>query len=207
MLQHKEESKDYNVIMQIYRRSLEGYDIVSASPSVNEKISSKMFYKMFERFSDKSGKMCTESFRILSRRVINRISATSKSILYRKALYANCGLKTDNIKYSVTGREVLKIDKREKKYRSALAVDSLILYTGFGYRFSMTMTFLMMVISLGVIAYTVITYFMADPVEGWTTTILFISFCFFGLFGILTIIIKYLQLIINMVFRRKHYSY
>lgn len=196
-----------NVIMQIYRRSLEGYDIVSASPERSEKSSSRMFYKMFERFSDKSGKMCTESFRILSRRVINRISATSKSILYRKALYANCGLKTDNVKYPVTCKENLKTDKKEKKYRSSLAVDSLILYTGFGYRFSMTMTFLMMVISLCVIAYTIITYFMANPVEGWTTTILLISFCFFSLFGILTIIIKYLQLIINMVFKRKHYSY
>ena len=71
----------------------------------------------------------------------------------------------------------------------------------------MIMTVMMMVMSLLVIAYTVITYFMVNPVAGWTTTILFLSVCFFGLFGILTIIIKYLQLLVDMVFKRKHYSF
>ena len=32
-------------------------------------------------------------------------------------------------------------------------------------------------------------------------------FAFFGLFGILTIVIKYLQLIVELVFKRKHYSF
>ena len=48
---------------------------------------------------------------------------------------------------------------------------------------------------------------MIHPVEGWTTTILFLSVAFFGLFGILTIIIKYLQLLMDLVFKRKHYSF
>lgn len=30
---------------------------------------------------------------------------------------------------------------------------------------------------------------------------------FFGLFGVLTIIIKYLQLLVDLVFKRKHYSF
>ena len=55
--------------------------------------------------------------------------------------------------------------------------------------------------------YSLVTYFMVHPVEGWTTTILFLSVAFFGLFAILTIIIKYLQLLLNMIFKRKHYSF
>ena len=198
---------DADVIMQIYRHSLEGYDIVSASPDKREKFTSRLFYRVFDRFTNISYGMETESFRILSRRVINRISSMNKGVLYRKALYANCGLKTDNIKYSVKETSMYSMDKKEKNYRAGLAVDSLILFTEVGYRFSMTMTMLMMVMTLFVIAYTVITYFMLNPVAGWTTTILFLSVCFFGLFGILTIIIKYLQLLVDMVFKKKHYSF
>ena len=198
---------DEGVIMQIYKRSLEGYDIVSAAPEKREKITSMLFYKVFDRFANISYEMTTESFRVLSRRVINRISSMNKSVLYRKALYANCGLKTDSVKYQVKEMKVHGTDKKEKNYRSGLAVDSLILFTEVGYRFSMTMTVVMMVVALFVSIYTVSTYFMVDPVAGWTTTILFLSVCFFGLFGILTIIIKYLQLLVDMVFKRKYYNF
>ena len=77
---------DTDVIMQIYRRSLEGYDIVSASPDKREKFTSRLFYKVFDQFANISYEMTTESFRVLSRRVINRISSMNKGILYRKAL-------------------------------------------------------------------------------------------------------------------------
>ncbi|MBP5698481.1 MAG: glycosyl transferase family 2, partial [Alphaproteobacteria bacterium] len=50
-------------------------------------------------------------------------------------------------------------------------------------------------------------YFTRTPVEGWTTTILFLSFAFFGLFGVLTVIIKYLQIIVNLIFKRKTYNF
>ena len=151
--------------------------------------------------------MSTESFRILSRRVINRISSMNKTVPYRKAIYANCGLKTDNLKYTVKNVENTGIDQMEKKYRSGLAIDSLILFTEVGYRFSMIMTALMMLVSIFMIVYSVVIYATSHPVAGWTTTILFLSIAFFGLFGVLTMVIKYLQLIIDLVFKRKHYSF
>ncbi|MBR4818784.1 MAG: glycosyltransferase [Clostridiales bacterium] len=198
---------DPDMIMKVYRHALEGYDIVSASPDRKEKFSSRLFYRIFDRYADIPCNMSTETFRVISRRVINRVSSMNKSIFYRKALYANCGLKTDNIRYPLVAKNRSRTDKKEKTYRSGLALDSLLLFTKVGYRFSMVMTFLMMCMSLFVVAYAVITYIMANPVAGWTTMILFLSVCFFGLFGILTIIIKYLQLILQLVFRRKQYSF
>ncbi|MCR5235100.1 MAG: glycosyltransferase [Lachnospiraceae bacterium] len=198
---------DTEMIMKVYRHSLEGFDIVSASPDKREKFTSRLFYSVFDRFSDISYELTTESFRILSRRVINRISSMNKTIPYRKALYANSGLKTDNLKYRVREDATSNTDKREKKYRSGLAADALILFTELGYSFSRSMTVLMMFISVFVLAYSVIIYVTAHPVAGWTTTILFLSVAFFGLFGILTVIIKYLQLLVNLVFKRKHYNY
>lgn len=198
---------DKEEIMEVYRRSLKGYDIVSASADKKERFSSRLFYKVFDHFTNLSYKMSTESFRILSRRVINRISSMNKTVPYRKAIYANCGLKTDNLKYTVKNVENTEIDQMEKKYRSGLAIDSLILFTEVGYRFSMIMTALMMLISIFMIVYSVVIYATSHPVAGWTTTILFLSIAFFGLFGVLTMVIKYLQLIIDLVFKRKHYSF
>lgn len=200
---------DFNssVIMEIYRHSLEGYDIVSASPNRKERLSSRLFYRIFAKFAVVSYRMNTESFRVLSRRVINRVSSMNKTAPYRKALYANCGLKTDCIRYEVTGEWSKARDRKEQRYRMDLAADALILFTEVGYRFSMTMTVVMMLMSIFMTVYSLVTYFVIHPVEGWTTTILFLSVAFFGLFGILTIIVKYLQLLVDMVFKRKHYSF
>ena len=198
---------DEELIMQVYHHSLEGYDIVSASPDQKERISSRVFYRVFERFSNITNEMTTESFRVLSRRAINRISSMNNSVLYRKALYANCGMKTDIIKYSAKKKNAYSADSKEKSYRMGLAVNSLIVFTEVGYRVSVMMTILMLIFSLLTFTYTLVTYLLLNPVDGWTTTILFLSISFFGLFAILTVIIKYLQLLVDMIYKRKHYSF
>ncbi len=198
---------DPRIIMEVYNRALKGYDIVSASANRKEKFTSKLFYKVFDRYTDFSYRMSTESFRVLSRRVINRIDSMNKTIPYRKAIYANCGLKTENIKYDVVKQITISTDKKEKHFRTNLAVDSLILFTEMGYSFSKFMTALMMLMSVFMVVYSIVIYAMANPVAGWTTTILFLSVAFFGLFGILTIVIKYLQLLVDLVFKRKQYNF
>ncbi len=201
------------LVMDVYRRCLEGFDIVSASPDKREKLSSRLFYRVFRHYADIPYEMTTESFRILSRRVINRISSMNKTAPYRKAVYASCGLRTDTIRYRVQettlsdGAVNAPADRQERRYRFELAADALLLFTQVGYRFSMSMTVVMMLISVFMIVYSLVMYVVIHPVEGWTTTILFLSVAFFGLFGILTIIIKYLQLLMDLVFKRKHYSF
>ena len=83
----------------------------------------------------------------------------------------------------------------------------MILFTEMGYRFSINMTVLMMVIATFMLIYSFVVYATSNPVAGWTTTILFLSIAFLGLFGILTIIIRYLQILVDLVFRRKRYNF
>lgn len=200
---------DADEIMNIYKRAMQGYDIVAAVPDKKEKLFSGLFYRVFEKYSRVEYKMHTESFRILSRRVINRIASMNKAVLYRKAIYATQGLKTAQVIYRAkeggAGSELC--DKQVRGYRRRLAMDSLILFTEVGYRFSVDMTIFMMVMSICMAAYTLAVYVTLQPVAGWTTTILFLSVAFFGLFAILTVIIKYLQIIVNLVFRKKHYNF
>lgn len=195
-------------IMTAYRKVvIEGFDIVSASSDKRERLSSKIFYSAYAMFSDENI-MHTETFRILSRRAVNRVGNMSRTIPYRKALYMNCGLKTANIRYQSTTDSVeRKKDRQLRKYRGKLAVDTLLLFTDAGYFISKMLSLCMMLISLFMGIYTVAVYLMAKPVAGWTTTVLFLSAAFFGLFVILTIIIKYLQILLGLTFRKMRYSF
>ena len=194
-------------IMKVYYKSLEGFDIVSASPDKTERKSSMLFYSIFNRFSHLNYKMTTERFRILSRRVINRISAMNKTIPYRKPVYANCGLKTENLIYKVTANIREKEDSFTKVYRKNLAEDSFIIFTDLGYRVSEFISSLMLIFTVGVAIYSLVFKFLRNPVPGWTSTILFLSVSMFFVFMILTIILKYLQIIVNLVFRKTHYNF
>lgn len=196
-------------VMAVYDKALkEGYDIVSAAPDRKARLSSRTFYRLFNRVADLPYDMETESFRMLSRRVINRIDSENKNIYYRKVAYAGSGLRSAVIKYRpIENTEAVSEDSDERKFRRELAMNSLILFTNVGYKFSFTMTMIMMIISVFMIVYTVVVYLVAHPVAGWTTTVLFLSVAFFGLFGILTIVIKYLQLLVDLVVKKKHYSF
>ncbi len=193
-------------ILAVYQKALEGYDIVSAVPDRKQRLSSRLFYRVLNHFAEFPYKLTTESFRILSRRVINRISSINKTVPYRKAVYANCGLKTARLSYAAAGPAPAQ-DAAERRYRRRLAVDALILFSNLGYRFSFAMTALMMGISAFMCVYSLAVYLLKNPVEGWTTTILFLSVALFGVFAVLTVIIKYLQILVDLVFKRKHYSF
>lgn len=197
-------------IMNIYKKALDGYDIVSASSDKSSKLSSMLFYKLFSKYAVHSKTLLqTESFRILSRRVINRISHMNRFVPYRKVAYAYSGFKTINVRYSsaVNGVVHKRIDRQEKSMRRELAVDSLLLFTNIGYRFSLLMSALMLIMTVLVTIYTIIAYMVSTPAAGWTSTILFLALAFFGVFAVMAMVIKYLQLILQLVFRRQQYSF
>lgn len=201
--------RDYELdeIMKVYRKSLEGYDIVGAVPNKKQKLTSKLFYKVVEKNSRVKYKLFSESFRILSRRVINRIDSMNKNVPYRKIAYANSGLKVTSLKYDVVKTLKSTNDRMEKRYRKSLATDALIMFTDIGYNLSLFMTGLMMAVGIFMGVYSIVIYFMSAPVAGWTTTILFLSLVSFGLFAVLSVIIKYLQIIVNLSFKRKKYNF
>lgn len=191
------------LIYEVYKTALTGYDIVSASSNGNKKLSSNVFYKVFNHFSNVQYKLTTESFRVLSRRAMNRIAASSTAIPYRKAIYANCGLKCQNITYEAKKDIAKNYSDNQKKYREELAVESLILHTNVAHKVSSILTFIMMAVALFALFYTVVIFLTGNPVAGWTTTMLILSFGFFGMFAILSIIIRYLTIILELNFKKQ----
>lgn len=195
-----------NTIMDIYYHSMKGFDIVSASPEGMKHISSRLFYKLFNFHNNSPYTLRTESFRVLSRRAINRVHSLSKTIPYRKAVYANCGLKIDTIIYKHTDSKLTTNGDQFTEIRKSVAIDSLILFTNVAYKISITMTFLFLAFTLLAGGYTLIVYLSGSkPITGWTTTMIFLSVAFFGVFSVLAIIIKYLSILVDLVFKKQKY--
>ena len=71
--------------------------------------------------------------------------------------------------------------------------------------FSIVMSVIMMLVTAIVAIYAICIFLSSNPMEGWTTTMLFLSFGFFGIFAILAIVIKYLSIIVNLIFKKSKY--
>lgn len=194
-------------IFAIYQKALTGYDIVSASAGKKGKLTSRIFYSIFNRFSKVQYKIGTETFRVLSRRGINRIDASSSTILYRKAIYANCGLRCANLIYDIICDTERNWTKKQKQYRENLAIETLILHTNVANTVSTGLTALMMTVTCFVLLYTVVIFVIGNPVAGWTTTMLVLSFGFLGMFTILSVVIRYLTIILDLIFKRQQVVY
>lgn len=195
---------DWDIMMKIYYQSLKGFDIVSACVDKKMRFSSSMFYKVFNRYAKLQYNLETETFRLLSRRAINRIHSITQNIPYRKAAYANCGLALTSIKY----KPITSVDhSKRQKGRFSLAVNSLILFTDIAYRVTISLALIMAIIAIGIGLYAIIYKLLQNPIEGWATTILFLAFGFFGFFIIMAMVIKYLQTLVSLVFQKKHYLF
>lgn len=197
---------DLDNVMKVYKEALKGYDIVSAESNSKKRISSRIFYKIFNKNSSNMYQLHTETFRILSRRAINRVKSMNKTIPYRKAVYANCGLKLSVIYYKIVKSvKKLKLSKETTSTRRDIAIDSIILFTDVSYKFAIIMAVMMMLLAIATGIYTIYIFICEQPIAGWTTTMLLLSFAFFGIFAILTIMIKYLSILIDLIFKKQKY--
>lgn len=199
------------MIFACYQHALQGFDIVSVSPKASLHWTSSIFYRVFNKAAHLQYSLRTDYFRILSRRAINRVHSMSKTIPYRKALYANCGLKMDTIEVessksyndkNTTGGGTFKKNQKE---RLGTAVDSIVLFTDLAYKSALGFSAFMMLLTVMIGIYTIGVYVSGRPVEGWTTTMLFLVFGFFGLFVILTMAIKYMSILLKLNFNRQKY--
>lgn len=193
-----------SLIMEVYRRALEGYDVVAAAPKFGVPLSSKMFYMLYNWSSRHKGKIRQERFRVVSRRAVNRVNQMNAYIPYRKAMYMNCGLKTDTICYDNKELARRSRNREERGSRNTLAVDTLILFTSVLEKLSLTVSVVLFGALLIMFGYLIFSIFSkVRPVEGWLSIMSLMSFGFFMMSVMLTLILKYLSLVLNMSFRRQ----
>ncbi len=188
---------DPGLIWKAYQLSQEGNDIVTVCPS-KEKPASRLFYSVFNANSNAVYPLRTDAFRLVSRRALNRAHAITDNLPYRKAAYATCGMKMTELIFPgiMKGNSVNRLEK---------ATDSLVLYTDFGYKFSIGLTLLMFIAALAELVYTLIVWRTGHPIAGWTTSMFVLTLGFTGLFSVLAILLKYMTLLLRIVFHKQNY--
>lgn len=195
-----------DLIMEVYRRALQGYDVVAAAPRHGVPLTSRAFYTLYNLSSKFKYRLRQERFRIISRRAVNRVNQMNVYIPYRKVMYMNCGLKTDTIVYDNRAAACRYSNKAERGKRRTLAVDTLIIFTDVLEKFSLLVSLVLfgfLMVMFGWIVYSV--FSTVRPVEGWLSLMALMSFGFFMLSVMLTLIFKYLSVILNMSFKRQRY--
>lgn len=197
---------DPSLIMEVYYRALEGYDVVAAAPKHGIPLTSRLFYAIYNWGSKMQYKLRQERFRIISRRAINRVNQMNVYIPYRKAMYMNCGLKADTLVYENRESSRRGRNREERGNRSMLAVDTIIIFTDVLEKFSLLVSVILFAALLTMFGWIVYSIFSSvRPVEGWMSLMTLISFGFFMLSVMLTLIFKYLSVILNMSFKRQRY--
>ena len=187
----------HDMIYLAYTTAQAGSDIVSVCPD-HARGASKAFYRLFNANSRSAYKLRTDAFRLVTRRAVNRVHASSEHLPYRKAAYAASGLKMATIEFdghiadTATGR-------------FDLAVDSLTLYTDAGFKVSVGIAFFMMALAVAELIYTLVILCVGNPVAGWTTTMFVLTVGFAGVFAVLAVIVKYLSLLVDLTFKKQKY--
>lgn len=198
-------SIDYEpaLIMNTYDKCMEGYDIVSTRPKRKSKFMSGLFYRLFNCFSKFENKLATERFHIISRRGINRVYSYSSTIPFRKAIYLASGLSMSHIEFEPNGywEETLADSGQMEK-----ASDSLVLFTNIGYVLASFASVIMFFAMFGFGIYTVVSYLGVErPVEGWAPIMGLVSLGFCGMFVLMAIGFKYLDVLVRLEFNRQKY--
>ena len=194
---------DYNQIVDLYKKSQEGNDFVFLTPK-QSKWSSKIFYKilnksfknMFE--ADISSSVMTLS----SRRGQNKIAEVGKRIINRNVAYILSGLKSSSIITDIKYK-----NKRSFSSNLMLMFDTLIYYTDVVMLFSQQLSFIFFILfGLGAV-YSIVQKLFFDIVKGWASIFTLTSLGFFGIFFILSIIIRYLHHILRNSLNSKDYIF
>lgn len=106
--------------MQAYRKVLREWDIVCCADESKAGPASKAFYELYNHFLGTQYLLESDNFWILSRRGIKRICSMSQTVPYRKAVYANCGLRFQVIPFKLTIHSEYRKDRKTKNFEKYL---------------------------------------------------------------------------------------
>jgi len=183
------------ILWNAYKRCGEGYDIVFASPKSSNSLSSILFYKLLGKFSYQNLNLETDSFKIITRRALNTALKSKERNRYRKILYKSSGFPSSTLHFKPVKR--IK-SSRTLSEKVSFATETLLAFSDIGLKFTLWLSILFFVGSVFIGIYAISIYFTDKSVAlGWTTIMLFLSFSFSGIFLILTILGKYLMMILG----------
>jgi len=192
-----------SIILELFKKCTSGFDVVSAI-ATNYQKGSEIFYKLFNKINNLNVNLKTETLRIITRRALNQALRSKEKNRYRKILYLNTGFPHETIYYK--SKKQIKSNKTLKE-KINLGLEMLLSFSNIGLDFAFLLSFVFLLISILIGAYTVYVYLTYKQVlSGWTTIMLFLSFGFSGFFLITGILVKLLTMVLHETKDRPQYS-
>ncbi len=186
-----------DLISELYNKAVSGFDVVYAFPKNSTRFKSKLFYWLLNRLSHLNVDEHTETVKIVSRKALNRALLERGKVRYRKVLYKSGGFPTSTLEY-LPERRTVGNDEMTLFQKLTLATDVFIVFSNIGTQVAMVFSAISLIISMLIGVYAAYVYLSGQAtISGWTTTMLFLSSGFSGVFLTLTIIAKYIGTILT----------
>jgi polyisoprenyl-phosphate glycosyltransferase len=195
---------DFSLISTLYIEASTGFDIVSAERTEIPGFSDRLFYVIFNRLSYLPFELNQEMIRIISRRTANSLLSMNERVVSRDILYGFTGFPRKSITYiPVSDRKVKNRPFREKL---SIAIETIISYSNIGPNLSIIIAAVFLIFSFLLGIYALIVYFTwKEVVPGWTSTALFLSIGFTGIFLVLGIQGRYISSLLLDIKQRPRY--
>lgn len=193
-----EPDKYGELLWETYVQACKGYDIVSYESDAPRHLKNSVFYHLYNKFNLNYTDLIPESFRLVTRRALNRVSSMDNAIVYRKALYANCGLQSCVIGSKVSAQKNRKMNIKQDK--SKLGMNVLLAYTSFVPNIAV----------IGIILNffdVVVAFLFGIKTQFEINSVIWISLAIIGLVlsALLMFCLKYLELILHLVLKKQRY--
>lgn len=195
---------DVTRLADMYETCQQGNDFVFLTPFSNGMMSGLFYRLLNSRLRYPAGQKITSSVCILSsRRAQNKVASVGDYIVNRNVAYASAGLDCAYIQTDIAYR-----NRRGMATNISFMVDTFIYYTDVAiWLLGMAAVFFLL-ISTCIGIYSVFSWLFGEIIApGWTSTIMFISFGFSGIFAILAIVSRYLDQILKNTSHSKDYIF
>jgi len=204
-LQHPPE-----VVIKLIRKWEEGYDVVYTRRNPDKKLSwvkrttSSLFYDVMDKISDIKLERGSADFRLMNRIVLNAFSNLNETELFIRGLVKWAGFKQTAIEYDPRERYAGK-SKYNLKKMASFAFRGITAFSVRPLQMIAYLGIILFLISMILVPYAVVSYFMGKAVSGWTS--LMISVIFFGSLQLLMIGVVglYISKLVIQSKQRPHY--
>ena len=174
----------------------ESADIVALTGKNGSRPSSIIFYGILRRILSNDQILKTEAVRLVSRRALNRVLKERRRFRFRKVLYQVSGFRY-HVEKDITIKIKENVNQR-KRFRMALDILTSVARLGSALSSYLSVVFILISIAVGV--YSIIVRLSGLPIsEGWTTIMLFLSIGFAGLFTVLFLASRTIEMILDEV--------
>lgn len=196
---------DYNLelIIDVYKKALDGFDIVSAARNTKPSASSRLFYSVYNHFSDAPYPVESEVFRVLSRRAINRVQSLNSVIPLRNAAYASCGLKKAVKRYDPVDQCSQKKSGSEgRKNKIETAITALSVYTNCSLKIAYTVDLITL---LSIALYLLLC--VVHPAVSFSCGLFILMVIGILIEVLVTLAVHYMDILIKLVFNEEDYIF